>query len=239
MTEERRLLTDQEKRDLRKALLELAMGDVFKSLRYSGEPDNFKPTNKLNKGAAPLAAVILCCSISETCGRLYCGAKGNDCTVFKGFLRKCVNPCSPSVSYSIVITERIYKAVRCGLVHSMSTQKDRGKQDRFLLIRSPKEQHLEQLKPKSCAASSSFPSSSFSEAATGTRHESHSATGSATVVLPVTNYLHVQTFAYDVYRGVKHFLDVELEREIIQQNCAEIIDKVGILSVFEETSSER
>jgi hypothetical protein len=230
----------EEKEAIRNTLLKMAFGDVLRSLRFDEPADQFTPKTGLHPQAAILSAVIMGCCIVETAGRFRSGL--SDGEAFADFMTHCVNA---DLKESKKYSKQLYGSLRCGLVHSLTPKKtqDMGGQAirkpcYFDLISTTRSKHLKFVRQKDQIREEDAPTGSSHAIvmmATSGYVPAEVVTGNVTLSLPAVQtrrYLHVQTFIFDIYRGLKFLLDTELENSAaVKQHFKATSKQIGFLQV--------
>ncbi len=233
-------MNTEEKEAIRNTFLQMAFCDVLRSLHFDRPADQFTAQTPLHPQAAILSAVVMGCCVAETAGRFRSGLK--DGRAFADFMTHCVNK---DLQKAKKYPKQLYGSLRCGLVHSLTPSKTQDKDglpiakaNYFDLIATTPDKHLKFVRQKDYVAgedASTDSSNAMVMLATSGYVPAQVATGNVTLSLPsvqTRRYLHVQTFIYDIYRGLKFLLDEELENNTaVKQKFQATSKQIGFLQV--------
>ena len=107
--------TEAQIAEVENAFLKLYMGDIFKSLRIDAQ--DITPETVIPEGAACVAATLTACCLIELAGRFKGGNTSSQ--AFEAFAKYMQKKSGHNYKES-----DLYRALRCGLIHSGTTNND-------------------------------------------------------------------------------------------------------------------
>lgn len=194
--------TEAQIAEVENAFLKLYMGDIFKALRI--DTQDITPETVIPEGAACIAATITACSLIELAGRFKSG--GTDINAFKAFTTYMQEKSNHGYRGS-----ELYKALRCGLIHSGTTNNDQ-KTLKYVLSATPK---------------SSSKDISIQREATGSSGQ-----------FDKENELQIQTFVADLKIALEsYFTELRQDKSPLKVPFQKAYTNIGFLTTFATSPS--
>lgn len=194
--------TEAQIAEIENAFLNLYMGDIFKALRV--DDSNITPETIIPEGAACIAATLTACCLIELAGRFKGGQ--TDATAFETFAKYMQEKSGRGYR-----GKDLYKALRCGLVHSGTTNNDQ-KTLRYVLSASPKR------------PSKNTPLTREATASSGTFDNE--------------NELQIQTLVADLKTALEsYFEELRKDNVPLKRTFLKAYTKIGFLTTFATSPS--